>query len=115
VGDGDHDQGDAQPVAGSTDAMVRDAGRSMLAFRTVQQGNHCVRDEFLYELKAGPASHHGPDQQIPPGGVAPLRDAVWRRLLIARRGHGSIILVYPEDGPKVLAGIRRFIADQSQP
>ena len=27
----------------------------MLAFRTVQQGNHCAREEFLYELKAGPA------------------------------------------------------------
>jgi hypothetical protein len=51
VGDGDDDQGDAQPVASSTDAMVRDAGRSMLAFRSVQQSNHCVRDEFLYELK----------------------------------------------------------------
>jgi hypothetical protein len=25
----------------------------MLAFRSVQQGNHCVREEFLYELKAG--------------------------------------------------------------
>jgi hypothetical protein len=24
----------------------------MLAFRSVQQGNHCVREEFLYELKA---------------------------------------------------------------
>jgi pimeloyl-ACP methyl ester carboxylesterase len=38
-----------------------------------------------------------------------------KRLLIAGRGHGSIILAYPDDGPKVLAGIRRFIADQSQP
>ena len=27
----------------------------MLAFRTVQQSNHCAREEFLYELKAGPA------------------------------------------------------------
>jgi hypothetical protein len=27
----------------------------MLASRSVQQGNHCVREEFLYELKAGPA------------------------------------------------------------
>ena len=25
----------------------------MLAFRTVQQSNHCAREEFLYELKAG--------------------------------------------------------------
>ena len=30
-------------------------GRSMLASHSVQQGNHCVREEFLYELKAGPA------------------------------------------------------------
>jgi hypothetical protein len=27
----------------------------MLAFRSVQQGNHCVGEEFLYELKLGPA------------------------------------------------------------
>jgi hypothetical protein len=32
----------------------RDAG-SMLTSRSVQQGNHCAREEFLYELKAGPA------------------------------------------------------------
>jgi hypothetical protein len=25
----------------------------MLTFRSVQQGNHCAREEFLYELKAG--------------------------------------------------------------
>jgi len=25
----------------------------MLAFRSVQQGNNCAREEFLYELKAG--------------------------------------------------------------
>jgi hypothetical protein len=27
----------------------------MLALGTVQQSNHCAREEFLYELKAGPA------------------------------------------------------------
>jgi hypothetical protein len=27
----------------------------MLAFRSAQQSNHCAREEFLYELKAGPA------------------------------------------------------------
>src|SRR5918992_4708115 len=27
----------------------------MLAFGSVQQSNHCAREEFLYELKAGPA------------------------------------------------------------
>jgi len=48
-------------------------------------------------------------------GLLPCVTLFGGRLLIARRGHGSIILVYPEDGPKVLAGIRRFIADQSQP
>jgi hypothetical protein len=32
----------------------------MLAFRTVQQGNHCAREEFLYELKAGPAGGRRP-------------------------------------------------------
>ena len=32
----------------------RDAG-SMLAFRSVQQGNHGVCEEFLYHFKAGPA------------------------------------------------------------
>jgi hypothetical protein len=41
-------------VSSTSDAAGRDAG-SMLAFRSVQQGNHCVREEFLYELKAGPA------------------------------------------------------------
>jgi hypothetical protein len=27
----------------------------MPASRSVQQGNHCAREEFLYKLKAGPA------------------------------------------------------------
>jgi hypothetical protein len=27
----------------------------MPASRSVQQGNHCAREDFLYELKAGPA------------------------------------------------------------
>jgi hypothetical protein len=26
----------------------------MLAFRSVQQSNHCAREDFLYEPKAGP-------------------------------------------------------------
>jgi hypothetical protein len=30
-------------------------GRSMLAFRTVQQSNHCAGEEVLYELRARPA------------------------------------------------------------
>jgi hypothetical protein len=56
VGDGDGDQVDAEPgpVASSTsDAMSGTRASSMLAFRSVQQGNHCAREEFLYELKAG--------------------------------------------------------------
>lgn len=38
-----------------------------------------------------------------------------KRLLIVRRGHGSVILAYPEQGPKVLAAIRRFIAITATP
>lgn len=37
-----------------------------------------------------------------------------KRLLIARRGHGSTMLAFPEEGPRVLAAMRRFIADQTQ-
>jgi hypothetical protein len=37
----------------------------MLAFRSVQQSNHCAREEFLYELKAGPAGG-----LRPPSGLA---------------------------------------------
>ncbi|MDP9145072.1 MAG: hypothetical protein M3N43_10330 [Actinomycetota bacterium] len=55
----------------------RDAG-SMLAFRSVQQGNHCVREEFLYELKAGPAggrlrrpSSAGSDTTVTVGPASP--------------------------------------------
>ena len=40
----------------------------MLAFRTVQQSNHCAREEFLYELKAGPAGG-----LRPPSGPATTR------------------------------------------
>jgi hypothetical protein len=38
----------------------------MLAFRSVQQGNHCVREEFLYELKAGPAARHTSNRRAGP-------------------------------------------------
>jgi hypothetical protein len=31
----------------------------VLAFRSVQQGNHCAREEFLYELKAGQRAASG--------------------------------------------------------
>jgi hypothetical protein len=58
VGDGDGDQVDAEPgpVASSTsDATSGTRASSMLAFRSVQQGNHCAREKFLYELKTGPA------------------------------------------------------------
>ena len=54
-GNDDQDDEEPEPVASSTsDATVRDAG-GMLAFRSVQQSNHCAREDFLYELKAGPA------------------------------------------------------------
>ena len=33
----------------------------MLAFRSVQQGNHCAREEFLHELKAGPPARQRHD------------------------------------------------------
>jgi hypothetical protein len=35
-----------------------------------------------------------------------------KRLLIAGRGHGSVILAFPDQGPKVLAAVRSFIGDQ---
>jgi pimeloyl-ACP methyl ester carboxylesterase len=35
-----------------------------------------------------------------------------KRLLIAGRGHGSGILAFPDQGPKVLAAVRSFIGDQ---
>ena len=38
-----------------------------------------------------------------------------KRLLVSRRGHGFIILAYPDDGPRVLAAVRRFVADQTGP
>jgi hypothetical protein len=31
----------------------------MLLFRTVQQSNHCARDDFRYELKAGQRAAFG--------------------------------------------------------
>jgi pimeloyl-ACP methyl ester carboxylesterase len=37
-----------------------------------------------------------------------------KRLLVARRGHGSTMLAFPEGGPRVLAAMRRFIADQTR-
>jgi hypothetical protein len=37
-----------------------------------------------------------------------------KRLLIVRRGHGSTMLAYWDEGPRVLAAVRRFIADQTQ-
>jgi hypothetical protein len=42
----------------------------MLAFRTVQQSNHCAREEFLYELKAGPAGGLRPPSTATTGGPA---------------------------------------------
>jgi pimeloyl-ACP methyl ester carboxylesterase len=36
-----------------------------------------------------------------------------KRLLVVRRGHGSTMLAFPDEGPRVLAAVRRFIADQA--
>jgi hypothetical protein len=62
LGDGDGDQVDAEPgpVASSTsDATGGTRASSMLACRSVQQSDHCVREEFLYELKAGQRAASG--------------------------------------------------------
>jgi hypothetical protein len=37
-----------------------------------------------------------------------------RRLLIVRRGHGSTMLAYRDEGPKVLASVRGFVGDQAR-
>jgi pimeloyl-ACP methyl ester carboxylesterase len=37
-----------------------------------------------------------------------------KRLLVASRGHGSVILAFPGQGPRVLAAMRRFITDQAR-
>jgi hypothetical protein len=58
MSNGDHNQDDAQPRPGNQLDQRCDGagrGRSMLAIRPVQQSNHCAREDFLYELKAGPA------------------------------------------------------------
>ena len=57
MGDGNDDQGDAQhePVASSTSDATSGTRGSMLAFRSVQQGNHRVGEDFLYELMRRPA------------------------------------------------------------
>jgi hypothetical protein len=58
LGDDDHDQNHEEPGAVASSTSEATSGTrvsSMLAFRSVQQGNHCAREEFLYELKAGPA------------------------------------------------------------
>src|SRR5215211_687203 len=55
VGD-DDDQGDPEPGPGASstsDATVRDAKHASVPLRRVRAGE--LREEFLYELKAGPA------------------------------------------------------------
>ena len=37
-----------------------------------------------------------------------------KRLLIVGRGHGSSMLAFPDEGPRVLAAVRRFILDQTR-
>jgi hypothetical protein len=58
----------------------------MLALRSVQQGNHCAREEFLYELKAGPAggrlrrpSSAGSDTTVTVGPASPSTPTRQRR------------------------------------
>jgi hypothetical protein len=62
MSNGDHDQDDEQPRPGSQLDQRCDGagrGRSMLAIRSVQQSNHCAREDFLYELKAGQRAASG--------------------------------------------------------
>ena len=54
MGDDDDDQNHEEPGAVASSTSEATSGTrvsSMLAFRSVQQGNHCVGEEFLYELK----------------------------------------------------------------
>ena len=56
----------------------------MLAFRSVQQSDHCAREEFLYELKAGPAGG-----LRPPSGPATTRRSPGNRAHPARNGNDN--------------------------
>jgi alpha-beta hydrolase superfamily lysophospholipase len=38
-----------------------------------------------------------------------------KRLLVVRRGHGRTLLTFSDDGPKVRAAVRMFIADHTRP
>jgi hypothetical protein len=49
----------------------------MPAFRSVQQSNHCAREEVLYELKAGPAGG-----LRPPSGPATTRPSPGTNLTV---------------------------------
>ena len=63
----------------------------MLAFRTVQQSNHCVREEFLYELKAGPAGRlRRPSSAGSQAGTA--QPFSWRSLTFPGRLVSSTVL-----------------------
>ena len=42
-----------------------------------------------------------------------MAGAADKRLLVVQRGHGSTMLAFPGEGPRVLAAVRRFIADQT--
>jgi hypothetical protein len=53
--DDDQDNAQLQPVASSTDVTVRDAAKhASVPLRRIRAGE-CRCEEFLYELKAGPA------------------------------------------------------------
>src|SRR5829696_7800624 len=94
--------------------MRRCGTRSMPTFRTVQQGNHCAREDFLYELKATIAlvrtflRTQGRPCGRPPA-AAVLAPAATRRDLVPRSPCRVMDLpracaIRPEEPPTDLAG-----------
>jgi hypothetical protein len=94
----------------------RDAG-SMLASRSVQQGNHCAREEFLHELKAGPATtRRSPGNRPHPTcpGYAPsmalpalTHRGFWTRIVVFGASLlifvGAMLVMVPERSPAGVA------------
>jgi hypothetical protein len=75
LGGDDENQDDTEHGPGASSTSDATSGsRSMPAFRSVQQSDHCAREEFLYELKAvlGRQDRHQPTEMLnlrqrPPG------------------------------------------------
>src|ERR671938_29812 len=68
----------------------------MLSFVSVHQGGHCAREEFLYELKAGPAGG-----LRPPSGPAATRRSPGSRSHPTDQGEPKLLrarLVGPRRG-----------------